>query len=90
VLALAYLQAGATGVPGARFVAGPFATTRPDGEVSRELLGVFAGELSRLVELLPGAPIEHVYVGNWRGAVDDAELERAVAAVQQLGELPSS
>ena len=100
VLALAYLQSGARGAPGARFAAGPFVAAQPDGEIARELVDVFAGELVRLVGLLPGPPQEHTYVrdgGSWRGRDDGAlqlapalvaELDRAAAAVQQLGDVP--
>ena len=100
VLALAYLQSGTRSMPSARFVAGPFVATQPDGEVASELVDVFAGELVRLVGALPGAPLEYVYVqhgGAWRGRDDAApalppvvvaELDRVAAAIQQLCDVP--
>ncbi len=61
VLALAYVQSGAPGVPACRFIAGPFAVEQPDGKVTGELLDVFAGELIRLIALLPGANMKLMY-----------------------------
>jgi acyl-CoA synthetase (AMP-forming)/AMP-acid ligase II len=58
LLAFGYLQAGAPGVGGARFVLGPIAAA---ADVAEDLLDVFAGELLRLVALLPGAPVKRVY-----------------------------
>ncbi|HEX4454973.1 MAG TPA: class I adenylate-forming enzyme family protein [Kofleriaceae bacterium] len=54
VLAIGYVQSGAPRLAAARFVIGPFALAQPGGDVAGELLHVFAGELLRLVALLPG------------------------------------
>ncbi|HMG21235.1 MAG TPA: fatty acid--CoA ligase family protein, partial [Kofleriaceae bacterium] len=58
-LALAIVQAGATGAGAAvRFIAGPRAVALARGRVTDDLLDVFAGELIVLAGLLPGPRAE--------------------------------
>ncbi|HEY3804269.1 MAG TPA: class I adenylate-forming enzyme family protein [Kofleriaceae bacterium] len=100
VLALGYIQSGTPGAIACRFVAGPFATAQPDGELTNELLHVFAAELERLVALLPGPRMRALFVqeaGGWRVSAGEADapmralgdaalpaIARVAAAVQQL------
>jgi hypothetical protein len=61
VLATAHLEVGAT----ARVVVGPRADA---ADVAPELLDVFAGELVRLVALLPGDKLDTIYVHSQHAA----------------------
>ena len=68
VLALAYLQAGAADRPDCRLVVGPVPVEQAEGELSDQLLDVFATELLRLVALLPGEPVQTTCVRPARDA----------------------
>lgn len=84
VLALAYIQCDRE----CRFACGPFAAAQPHGEVTAELLDVFAAEVIRLAQLLPGPQTRLVRVRA--GEAAPVAIASAAAAVAALARAISS